>query len=144
MREGENMGKYGWFPDLPDHRDYGFSSAVPILTQVDLRPQCPPVYDQGQLGSCTANPIAAALQFDEMRAQQPDAASIPSRLCIYYDERAMEGTIKTDSGAAIRDGIKSVNKIGACLESMWPYVIAKFAKKPPAKCYSAAKFCEAL
>lgn len=28
---------------------------------------------------------------------------------------------------------------GICPEKQWPYVVAKFTKKPPAKCYSAAK-----
>ena len=67
IREGDGYGPYGWRPDLPDHRDRRFSSAAPIADRVDLRPQCPAVYDQGQLGSCTANAIAAALQFGEMR-----------------------------------------------------------------------------
>lgn len=28
---------------------------------------CPPVYDQGQLGSCTANAIGAAIQFERRK-----------------------------------------------------------------------------
>ncbi|HSQ05128.1 MAG TPA: hypothetical protein VLN59_13880, partial [Burkholderiales bacterium] len=73
--------------------------------KVDLRAKCPPVYDQGQLGSCTANAIGAAIQFDR-RKQKLKSDFCPSRLFIYYNERAMEGTIKSDSGAQIRDGIK--------------------------------------
>ena len=47
---------YGWHPDLPDQRDLLFAPA-PETTKglppsVDLSPQMPPVYDQGQLGSC--------------------------------------------------------------------------------------------
>jgi C1A family cysteine protease len=53
----------------------------------------------------------------------------PSRLFIYYNERVMEHTVSQDAGAQIRDGIKSVNHIGACPETDWPYVIANFAKK---------------
>ena len=34
----------------------------------------------------------------------------PSRLFIYYNERVMEGTVNSDSGAQIRDGIKSVGQ----------------------------------
>ena len=33
---------------------------------VDLRDNCPPIYDQGKLGSCTANAIAAAFEYDEI------------------------------------------------------------------------------
>ena len=49
--------KYGWIPDLPDARDHMYSAPRATMTrlpsQVDLRPQCPPVYDQGELGSWT-------------------------------------------------------------------------------------------
>ena len=137
--------RYGWVPDIPDHRDRLFAAApVTLPDAVDLRPGCPPVYDQGQLGSCTANAIAAALQFDELRQHEPDAKSIPSRLFIYFNERAVENTVKSDAGARIRDGIKTVNRLGACPESMWPYDIAKFATKPPAACYRQARFCQAV
>jgi C1A family cysteine protease len=63
--------RYGWLPDLPDHRDQLYGAPVELAAappaKVDLRPQCPLVYDQGQLGSCTANAIAAAIQFDRMK-----------------------------------------------------------------------------
>ena len=93
---------------------------------MDLRPECPAVYDQGQLGSCTGNAIAAAVQFDRMKQKlTPDF--VPSRLFIYYCERVIEGTVGSDAGAQIRDGIKVVAKKGAPPEKDWPYDIAKFA-----------------
>ena len=111
--------------------------------QEDLRPECPKeVYDQGQLGSCTANAIAGALQFDQIK--QSLHTFIPSRLFIYYNERVMEGTVGTDSGAQIRDGIKSVGSIGAPPETDWPYVINEFAMKPPTKAYKDAPLGKAL
>jgi C1A family cysteine protease len=69
---------------------------------------------------------------------------MPSRLFIYYNERAMEGTVNSDSGAAIRDGIKSVGKQGDCPESLWPYDIANFEDKPPASCYNNAVMHKAV
>jgi C1A family cysteine protease len=130
--------RLGWVPDLPDHRDYLYAAPVAWLaklpSKVDLRTQCPPVYDQGQLGSCTANAIAAAIEFDQMK--QKMKYFMPSRLFVYYNERAMEGTIDSDSGAQIRDGIKSVNKQGDCPEKLWPYIVARFADKPSALCYT--------
>jgi C1A family cysteine protease len=129
--------KFGWTPDRPDHRDFRFAAPAPILkklpAKVDLRKQCPPVYDQGQLGSCTANAIAAVIEFDRLKQRLKDF--MPSRLFIYYNERAMENTTQSDSGAAIRDGIKSVASQGDCPEKKWPYVEQKFAVKPPKPCY---------
>ena len=132
---------YGWIPDLPDHRDFQFAAPVEKLAalppSVDLTPNCPPVYDQGNLGSCTANAIAAALEFDQMKEQQ-SPIFVPSRLFIYYNERAIENTISCDNGAQIRDGMQSVASQGACPEDTWPYDIANWEMQPPAACYQAA------
>jgi C1A family cysteine protease len=137
----EHRLRYGWIPDLPDHRDQRYSAPVAALRalppRVDLTAQCPPVYDQGQLGSCTANAIGAAVEFEQMKQQLPDVF-VPSRLFIYYNERAMEGTVDSDSGGQIRDGIKSVAKQGACPEPLWPYEVARFKTRPTRRCFSAA------
>lgn len=63
---------------------------------------------------------------------------MPSRLFIYYNERAMEGTINEDSGAAIRDGVKSVNVNGVCKETLCPYVVSAFTMKPSPQAYAEA------
>jgi len=135
-------GGYGWIRDLPDARD--FTYAAPLIRfphglppSVDLRKGCPPVYDQGQLGSCTGNGIAGAIEFDQIKENKKVFA--PSRLFIYYNERVMEGTVNQDAGAQVRDGIKSVATIGAPPEKDWPYNIRKFATKPPDKAYADAK-----
>lgn len=138
---------YGWVPDIPDHRDFLFTTPVESMAalpaKVDLRPQCPKeVYDQGQLGSCTANAIAGALEFDQLK--QALKTFTPSRLFIYYNERVMERTVNSDSGAQIRDGIKSVGNIGACPETDWKYDIAKFAEKPPQPAFKDAPLGKAL
>lgn len=137
--------RYGWRPDTPDMRDFmlAVSPAKTLPSQASLRAQMPPVYDQGQLGSCTANSVGAILEFNELKQREKDAAT-PSRLFIYYNERVIEGTVAEDSGAEIRDGIKSVAQVGAPPETLWPYDIAKFAKKPPAKAYTAARKHEAV
>ncbi len=117
------ISRYGWIPDHPDHRD--FTYAVPAhvvrtnMVSVDLQPQCPPVYNQGRIGSCTANAIAGAIEFDLLKQGLDDYT--PSRLFIYYNERVMEGTVGSDAGAMIRDGIKSVAEQGDCPETLWPY-----------------------
>jgi C1A family cysteine protease len=109
----------------------------------DLRSKCPPVYDQGQLGSCTANAIAGAIQFNR-RKQKLKPDFVPSRLFIYYNERVMEHSVQSDNGAQIRDGIKSVAKQGDCPETDWPYDPSKFATKPSATAYKDALKYQAL
>ena len=132
---------YGWLPDLPDHRDLFYSAIAPRMAalprKVDMRSKCSPVEDQGQLGSCTANALVGALEFLELKdgAQFVDL----SRLFLYYNERLIEGNVDSDSGAFIRDGIKSLAKQGVCTEPEWPYKISRFRNKPTAACYRSAK-----
>jgi C1A family cysteine protease len=61
-----------------------------------------------------------------------------SRLFIYYNEREMEGTVKEDSGAMLRDGIKSLVSYGVCSEDDWYYDISKYCVKPSLYCYESA------
>jgi C1A family cysteine protease len=110
---------------------------VAVLAHVDLRAHMPPVFDQGQLGSCTANALCALMQYLEPRVQG-------SRLFLYYNERAMEGDVDQDAGACIADGIQSLKTKGICEEATWPYDPAKFAVQPPQACYAAAVKHEAL
>jgi len=114
------------------------ASRATLPTSVDMRKNCPAVYDQGNLGSCTANAIAGAYQFDQMK-QKNKTVFVPSRMFLYYNERAMENSVSTDSGAMISDGIQSIANTGICPESQWPYVISKFATKPTTACYTSAK-----
>ena len=129
---------YGWKRQLRDDRDllYKVNHSVPLPKSVDLRAKCPPVYNQGQLGSCTANAIAGAIEFDFLKQAHTDYT--PSRLFIYYNERLMEGTISEDAGAALRDGIKTVNKYGVCNETLWPYNESNFTTKPSDTAYTTA------
>jgi C1A family cysteine protease len=137
----------GWRPDTPDARDHLYAAPLAVLQnlppKVDLRDKCPPVYDQGDLGSCTGNAIAGAVHFDRMKqGLTPDF--VPSRLFIYYNERVIERTVDQDAGAEIRDGIKVVAAQGVCPEPGWPYDIKKFAAEPPADDYREALGCKAV
>jgi C1A family cysteine protease len=156
----------GWINDRPDQRDYIYSTPHALFAKLpastDLRKKCPPVYDQACLGSCTANAIAAAIEFEQIKQKKNDPF-LPSRQFIYYNERAMEHTIQSDSGAQLRDGIKSVAKLGVCPENEWPYNLGTcqqvgndengepifdtgthFKTKPTAKCYKDAKKYQVL
>ena len=132
--------QYGWSPDIRDLRDakvpQKLRAAAPTFLprSVDLRPQCPPVVEQGALGSCTANALAGVLAFLEMKARLPLVPK--SRLFIYYNERAADGTVRSDAGSQLRTGIKVVAKQGACAETLWPYDIKKFENTPPTIAYT--------
>ncbi len=134
---------YGYRRDRLDQRDHLFKpAAMRLPATIDLRPHCPPVMDQGRLGSCTAHGITGALRYELMHNAQADVPL--ARLQLYFDERTVEGTVGEDSGAEIRDGIKCAGKIGVGHESLWPYRIGKFKQKPPAKVYADAIQFEAL
>lgn len=145
--------RYGWVPDLADQRDLIYvapiADAETLPKAVDLRSLCPPVYDQGSLGSCTANAIAAAIAF-EQRKFDVSQLFTPSRLFIYFNERELLGTVNADTGAPLRDGMKVVNRVGVCPEDQpeasanWPYDPAQFASRPPDNCYAAARHVRAL
>jgi C1A family cysteine protease len=109
---------------------------------MDLRSDCPPIYDQGALGSCTANAIAAHLDFNRHKQGEPFIS--PSRLFVYYNEREADGDVNSDGGSSIRESAKTVHKQGACPETMWPYDISKFTDQPTVDCYRDAVNFEAL
>jgi hypothetical protein len=117
-----------WKPDELDTRDYKYQVSNRISSNiVDLRTYCSPIEDQGNLGSCTGQAIAGAIELLNKRNRKPTDVS---RLFIYYYERMLLGTTNYDSGAYIRDGIKVTNKYGASLESYWPYDIKKYRLEP--------------
>jgi C1A family cysteine protease len=117
--------------DKLDERDRHFAhsispvSSVKLPVSVDLRYKCPAVYDQGDLGSCTAN---AGCACRAMLANRPQLNL--SRLFLYYEERNQDGTVQEDLGASVRDICKVVGKYGVCEEQFMPYNIEKFAETP--------------
>jgi C1A family cysteine protease len=138
MKKTASGRTLGWVKDLPDHRDYyRLLPATTYPDEFDLRPSMPPVYDQGDLGSCTANALAGLIEYDLMKQATP-VGIVPSRLFLYYNERDLEGTTGYDSGAEIRDGIKTLSAQGICPEGDWPYNISDFTVKPTDNCYTDA------
>lgn len=131
--------RFGWLPDLPDVRDIQFRKVfrlpAELPSNVDLRGDCSPVEDQGELGSCTAQALVGALEFLQNTEGVPTFADL-SRLFVYFSERVLEGTVLWDNGAMLRTGIKVLRVAGACREELWPYDVTQF-KRPPAKiCYA--------
>lgn len=131
--------KFGWHPSLPGiHHKKWIAPHVAMPVSADLSPSMPPVYDQGQLGSCVDNAVAGACQYDEIKQGNPDT-NTPSRLFLYYGARSIEGTVSSDSGSSVADGCNSAAQWGYPDESAWPYDVSQYTIQPPASVYDAAK-----
>lgn len=127
--------KYMTFKELFFKNFKAGPKAIP--SSIDLRNKMPRVFDQGTLGSCTANALCGIVGY-----------LIPnffgSRLFLYYNERKLENNIPDDSGATLESGIKCLLTYGICNENRWPYIISKFTVKPPNICYFDALKHKAL
>ena len=128
----------GWQPDKGGVVDKAFGPkflGTPIKDKVDLRPQMPPVYDQGPIGSCVGNGVAAVVDYAHWKGSQQPFWT-PSRLFLYYQGRVAIGTVNQDSGCQIRDVVNATKKLGSPLESLWPYRVNKFTTRPPQTAYA--------
>ncbi len=131
--------RYGWHPSNPDHRDLQADTAgLVVANEVDPRGSkpMPAIFNQLDLGSCTANAVGAALQYDlsiDRRLQGLGNAHRRSRLDLYYGERSLEGNLSNgDTGAMGRDGFKFAQQTGVLLEAIWTYDITTYQGPPPA------------
>jgi C1A family cysteine protease len=131
---------FGWKRDTPSINDRLFADRPrphgPLPDEIDLRPDAPAVRDQGQLGSCTGFGCTGALMYLRKAQGCPDHALSP--LFVYYNERVIEATVDSDSGAQIRDGNTVLKKLGVPREELWPYDVDRFAEKPPQDAYDEA------
>jgi C1A family cysteine protease len=156
--------RLGWLPDYPSIRDYtkdqdkvatklqrlgqkdsvktmlnkvGVLKAAPTETQatVDLRGWCPPIEDQGNLGSCTAHAGVGLVEYFEKKAfgNHLDA----SRLFLYKVTRDLLHW-KGDTGAFLRSTMESMVLFGVPPEEYCPYKISDFDVEPSAFLYAFA------
>ena len=134
---------FGFIPDEPDIRDHVFvlqaaRAATPLPASIDLRAAGPAVYNQGSLGSCTANAACYAYHFAEMKQNNADKIA-PSRMFLWYNTRLMygDGREMRNKGVSIRNTMKaSATQGGMCPEAHWPYITSAFATKPSEECYA--------
>ncbi len=170
MRIGNKQYGMGWLPDYPDFRDYSINydrvskfkkslgqeksikqmlkevgilnkSGKKLASSADLRPWCPPIEDQENLGSCTAHAGVGIVEYFERRAfgRHIDA----SRLFLYKVTRRL-ANLSGDSGAFLRSTMGALALFGVPPEEYWPYNISDFEVEPTAFCYSFAQNYQAV
>ena len=167
-RIGIELGM-GWIPDHPDFRDFRIdtediaprperlgqksikkmlekvgvaeSAEIRIPNSVDLREWCPPIENQGPLGSCTANAGVTLMEYYERRAfnRHIDA----SRLFLYKATRNLLHWTG-DRGAYLRTTMAAMVLFGVPPEEYWPYAVEDFDKEPSSFCYAFAENYEAI
>jgi C1A family cysteine protease len=132
-----NQYSLNWTPDRADARDYLFSLSAGTNTpaSIDLRNYCSPVDNQGTISSCTGCAITSAI---ELILNKEQRFIDISRLFIYYQERLMESSVNSDSGAYIRDGIKACYTYGAPAEKLWAYNPRLVTVRPSDEAYADA------
>ena len=77
------------------------------------------------------------MRFDEIKAGRLDLPE-PSRLFIYFNERVLAQAVDQDVPVSLRYGYRTIAKLGACPESVWPYDPRRFRRRPTPACYRAA------
>lgn len=148
----------GWFPDLPDYRDYspehekikeniqklGLAETenLSLKANEDLRQWCSPIQNQGSLGSCTAQAGVGLIEFYERKAfgNHIDA----SKLFLYKVTRKLLGWAG-DTGAYMKTTMGAMVLFGVPPEKHWPYTTRMhpgpagertFDDEPPAFLYA--------
>ncbi len=158
----------GWLKDYPSIRDYTpeqktvrrkleslgqppiaamlkkakVAAPKPKLSKsVNLREWCPPIEDQGGIGSCTAHAGVGLVEYFERRAfgRHIDA----SRLFLYKTSRNLLHWTG-DTGAFLRTAMEALTLFGVPPEEYYPYKEKDYEKEPPAFCYAFAQNYQAI
>jgi len=155
---GEVFGT-GWLPPLADLRDYteeqpdvanlvvkmgiavGKALKAPP-SKVDLTRWCSPIYNQGNLGSCSANAAVGMIEYFENRSF--DKHIDGSRRFVYKATRNLLG-VTGDTGAWLRNTMGALVLCGISPEKYWPYTDKSpdFDEEPSSFVYALAENYEA-
>lgn len=109
-----------------------------------LRAWCPPAYDQGTQGSCSAQAIAHVILTTSGQCGYGKAFPAdfePSREYLYRKELMLESPGKplSDLGADPADGCRIIATTGVCAERLMPYSDVASLEPPSAECDADAK-----
>jgi len=111
-------------------------ASVDTPARVDLRSSCSPVENQGHVGSCVANAVVGAMEYQLIRKRYETRDL--SRLFVYYNARRLTDRIG-QAGTQNRMAMASILGWGVCPAKMWPYQVAMVDERPTRDCYSAAE-----
>lgn len=147
----------GWLPPRPDLRDYSpdhpeiakfakklrIAGGPGIPANVDLRPFCSTIENQGGLGSCSAHAGMGIVEYFEKRSFGKWIDG--SRLFLYKTTRDLMG-VTGDTGAWLRNVMGALALCGVPPEKYWPYTdkTPDFDKEPTAFVYAVADNYEAV
>lgn len=121
-------------PSPLDYRATPVSMSLP--RSVDLRPYCSEVEDQGRVGSCTANAVVGAMEYQLRKAGNANVEL--SRMFVYFNARRMSGHASLDCGTRISQGMAAFMAFGAPFEYAWPYNPQLLSTEPPPDVYKQA------
>eukprot|EP01004_Peranema_trichophorum_P005640 NODE_4491_length_1159_cov_97.030888_g3973_i0.p1 GENE.NODE_4491_length_1159_cov_97.030888_g3973_i0~~NODE_4491_length_1159_cov_97.030888_g3973_i0.p1 ORF type:complete len:347 (+),score=75.65 NODE_4491_length_1159_cov_97.030888_g3973_i0:30-1070(+) len=127
--------------DVPKNAQPRGDAKATLPPAVDLRQYFPQVYQQGGTSSCTANAIAGAFGYLNSRQGEQKLGLITlQKIFIYYNARAAKTDKITDNGSNIGLSIDTLQEVGACSESTWPFDPKQVNKQPPSEAYDEAEY----
>ncbi len=140
-RAAEVKRRYGRIQPapLPAHRMLGPRVSVLTLpTVVDLRPNCGPIKDQGQEGSCTGHAFSSGIEWVNRAylKRQP----ILSPQFFYAEELIADGNFPDDDGSDGTTGCNIAVGVGCCEASLYPYVAGDIERPTPAQMQNAVEY----
>jgi C1A family cysteine protease len=126
-----------WHPDRPDPRDFTYRGPIPtkpLPSLVDLRAMCPPIEEQGGIGSCSSHAGTSAMEYLYRKTNAAQSIAF-SRLFVYYYTRVFVDQLSAaeDRGVSLRSVMKTLRTFGVCLEKTWPYDETRFGTVPPSE-----------
>jgi C1A family cysteine protease len=145
-KPGRATYKLNLRPSPQDDRDLLYAilpvHADELPRKVDLREFCPPIKNQGSIGSCGSHAFATAMETVVAANRGKDKVVPLSELFHYYVVRQPEymNSFPKDSGQYLRDGAKAAADVGISPEKLWPYVYTRYNDKPGSFAYSFARW----
>jgi hypothetical protein len=125
--------RYGWIPDLPDHRDRIFAAPPTTLgalpPRADLRAGCPPAYDQGNSAAAPRRRSPGRCN-STRRSRRRQTSSRPRAYSSTTTSASSRGRTTRTLARCSVTASRACRSRGAPHEKLWPYVISRFRTKP--------------